>query len=166
MTWSHGLFQFLHVRKCLSQVWYVRLARQCLRGHVIKWEWELLELRIIYYVFKTAGYMWIGINNKFILYMFIRIRINKVARTNICVPSRHFWFEHFLPWEHLDVIHHPLLPQRRFAKDIGSFLMQNSNASQRTIALSEDRLLNYASSCTYVCTLHAVEYIILLQNYY
>lgn len=57
---------------------------------------------------------------------------------SVVFPSRHLGFEHFLPWEHLDLIHHPLLPQRSLAKDVGSFLMKNSNASQRTIPLSKD----------------------------
>lgn len=72
---------------------------------------------------------------------------------SVVFPSRHLGFEHFLPWEHLDLIHHPLLPQRSLAKDVGSFLMKNSNASQRTIPLSKDWILNHASSCRhwYIC---------------
>lgn len=40
MTWSRGLLQFLHVGQGFPQMGYIGLAQQCLRGQVIKWEWE------------------------------------------------------------------------------------------------------------------------------
>lgn len=121
-------------------------------GMRVKESWGLTHSYT--FVFKTASYMWFRITFLACYPHHWRVVLSCVIhqwpKPSVVFPPRHLWFEHFLPREHLDLIHHPLLPQRRLAKDVGSFLMKNSNASDRTIPLSEDWFLNHASSCIYM----------------